>query len=531
MFFGVTVTVVMVQFVHLLNQWYLFAAMAVSAVHVASAQSSFACPPGSKGWPCLRDSNGNPRTIRVIFMDKAFVTANPTAVAKVNAMGKSYIPGTTCDSAATAVPECFVFDNWNGGWVGAFMHQALTDLGVNVVAMTKANFSAAAKKISTPSSFTRCVWDVKFGNADLCVGDFWETPERRNLTAFTAAIDSDAFVLYTTLNQSATLPPFNPNMFLAIFAPFDNSVWLLCGVTIVVISMAYRVVLYDKRQVDDKSKLNARDEATGLAQSTWDTAMSFLGGEDPVVDQSTTWPARFISVGLGIFVFIHVNSYTGSLAAYYVSNNAVQLGTISSLGDIKSQGGKLCLYQSMATATLPIISSAVPASQMVLMDNYGPMLEQLYEGNCLGAVVGKFETLTFIGASNVNFTVCMDPNDPNHYATCANKSVPPAQFNLNPATCGAQCAYQRRFCDLVRLQDSTISAITLSWEMPVAKIIEPWLSWAMLRIHTAGNLRRGTAHLPPSIVSKPPPHKHTRDGKVRARKGRVQEWAGAARCV
>ena len=106
-------------------------------------------------------------TIRVLFMDKAFVTSNPAAVAKVNSMGKQYTPGATCDSPATAVPECFVFDNWNGGWVGAFMHQVLKNLGVNVIAMTKANFSTAALNVNTASSFTRCVWDVRFQNVDL----------------------------------------------------------------------------------------------------------------------------------------------------------------------------------------------------------------------------------------------------------------------------------------------------------------------------------------------------------------------------
>ena len=96
---------------HLLNIWMLLA----SAVLKATGQSSYACLPGSKGWPCLKDGNGNPMTIRVLFMDKAFVTSNPAAVAKVNSMGKQNTPGTTCDSPATAVPECFVFDNWNGG--------------------------------------------------------------------------------------------------------------------------------------------------------------------------------------------------------------------------------------------------------------------------------------------------------------------------------------------------------------------------------------------------------------------------------
>ena len=192
--------------------------------------------------------------------------------------------------------------------------------------------------------------------------------------------------------------------------------------------------------------------AKSFAQGLFYSAMSFLGSEDGVIDSASNWPSRLIIVGLGIFVFIHVNSYTGSLAANYVSNNVVQLGNITSLQDIKAQGGKLCLYQSMAAATAPIISAVLPPSQMTQMDNYGPMLEQLYEGNCLGAVVGKFETFTFIAASNVNFTVCMDPNDPYNYATCANKTIPAAQFNLNPATCGANCQYASRFCNLVRLQ-------------------------------------------------------------------------------
>jgi hypothetical protein len=206
------------------------------------------------------------------------------------------------------------------------------------------------------------------------------------------------------------------------------------------------------------------------------------------VESSVNWPSRFITIGIGLFVFIHVNSYTGSLAAYYVSSNSVQLGNVNNLEDIKLQGGKLCLYQSMSAATSQIISAVIPPSQTIQMDNYGPMLEQLVKGSCSAAVVGKFETLTFIRAANVNFTVCTDENDKNNFATCANSAVPSEVFRLNPANCGGSCKYAGRFCDLVRLQDSTISTISLSWEMPVSKLLEPWVSFAMLRIHTAGNL-------------------------------------------
>ena len=283
-------------------------------------------------------------------------------------------------------------------------------------------------------------------------------PERRNLATFTAAIDSDAFNLFTSLNSAAITPPFSNQQFLEIFSPFENSVWLRCALTIVLCNVVLHIVtrptVPTDASVTKRATMSARcvSGTKSFVDGIYDGSMAFLGSEDAVIDASTNWPARLVVVGLGIFVFIHVNSYTGSLAANYVSNNMVQLGNITSLQDIKSQGGKLCLYQSMAGATSPIISSVVPASQFILMDNYGPMLEQLVEGNCLGAVVGKFETITFIGASNVNFTVCTDPNDPFNYATCVNKSHPPAQFNLNPATCAPNCKYAERFCNLVQLQ-------------------------------------------------------------------------------
>ena len=37
---------------------------------------------------------------------------------------------------------------------------------------------------------------------DLCVGDFWETQERRAITAFTTPVAVDRFLLVTTAKQT-----------------------------------------------------------------------------------------------------------------------------------------------------------------------------------------------------------------------------------------------------------------------------------------------------------------------------------------
>jgi hypothetical protein len=391
-------------------------------------------------------------------------------------------------------------------------------MGVKVIVLTRANLSTAALAAPTDSSFTRCVWDVRYGNVDLCIGDFWSTPERRNLTSFTTAIDSDSFNLYTTLNAKAMPTAFDSQQFLAIFTPFDNSVWMLCGITMFVCTVALRIVERPDDTGNDNSPLqltlpkSPSDVAAlvcDLTKGMYDMLMSFLGGEDAVLDSARSWPSRLISLAVGIFVFIHINSYTGSLAAYYVSNNNVQLGNVTGLQDIRVQGGTLCVYASMASATAPIITSVLPASRLVLMDRYGPMLEKLHNGQCSAAVIGKFESLTYIGASTANFTVCNDPKDPKNYATCANASYPATPVRLDPLTCGDQCAYTRRYCGLIPVQDDVIASITLTWELPVSAALEPWVSYAMLRIHSAGNLSlyqaREILAFNPVVCEPPPP--------------------------
>jgi hypothetical protein len=69
----------------------------------------------------------------------------------------------------------FVAENWQSGWLGKFMWGVFSDqLGLkssDIVAMTTLNFtSATSPKNATSvyqgaSSYTRCVWEVKVGNA------------------------------------------------------------------------------------------------------------------------------------------------------------------------------------------------------------------------------------------------------------------------------------------------------------------------------------------------------------------------------
>ena len=50
--------------------------------------------------------------LRVLYMDEQYVTQNPAAIAKVQALGMNYSFGVTCDDPTTAVPEWLCLLHW-----------------------------------------------------------------------------------------------------------------------------------------------------------------------------------------------------------------------------------------------------------------------------------------------------------------------------------------------------------------------------------------------------------------------------------
>ena len=93
-----------------------------------------------------------------------------------------------------------------------------------------------------------------------------------------------------------------------------------------------------------------------------------------------------------------------------------------------------------------------------------------------------------VQASTANFTVCSDPADPNNFATCTNPAEPPVNVVLSPATCGANCGYALRYCSLVQLSDPVVASITLSFSIPAADSISPYVSAGILRHKGLGDL-------------------------------------------
>ena len=92
----------------------------------------------------------------------------------------------------------------------------------------------------------RCVHDVAVGNADMCLGDFWVTPQRLNLANFLTPFDNDNF--YLVAPRASGDEPLG-DILMKPFLPFSNMLW---GVTLLFLCFsAFVMMVTDSHNIDD----------------------------------------------------------------------------------------------------------------------------------------------------------------------------------------------------------------------------------------------------------------------------------------
>jgi hypothetical protein len=73
------------------------------------------------------------------------------------------------------------------------------------------------------SMFTACVHDVQNGLLDLCVGDFWLTPERLELAPFTTPVALEHLHLFAVSSSSRCDLAFPPAPFCHVVSRYEES--------------------------------------------------------------------------------------------------------------------------------------------------------------------------------------------------------------------------------------------------------------------------------------------------------------------
>lgn len=431
-------------------------------------------------YDCVKDAAGNPQKVRAIFIESPSVVENPKAAERARELG---LASSNCNDPALALPECFVAENWNSGWVGSLSKIIFDNLGVEVIAMTQANFTLNSSAVySGGSSYTRCVWEIRVDGADICVGDFWETNERRRIAPFTSSFDLDTMRL---LSMPGGGEGFKVKNFLNIFIPLEDTVWAVTVAMFFVTSFLMWFVEQgtggEDFDYEDSLSSQTYRQLQGCCKSLYLTLLGMVSAAP--CHAPVTWPGRLITLGYAFMLYITVASYTANLASTMITPSVVN-GKIKSLADLGAKGTNLCLLEAMA----PLIDeNIVPADQIVGFGWYGPMLEYMYSGKCDGAVIGKTEYQTHVLGQAVAFPVCTDPRDPLNQADCQDPTMEPEIIDLScndgcenapdmdRADCPESCPHYRKYCDILEVVDGNFE-LAIGIGMPVSNALQDYVS-------------------------------------------------------
>ena len=114
------------------------------------------------------------------------------------------------------------------------------------------HITAASRARFNTSSFTACVHDVALNETDICIGNFWMTPQRLHMAAFTQTIYDDSFSLVARARGSED--PTWDYYFAKPLKPFSMGAW--AGIIGCVMYMSTAMIVIESNSAQEESTEN-----------------------------------------------------------------------------------------------------------------------------------------------------------------------------------------------------------------------------------------------------------------------------------
>ena len=207
------------------------------------------------------------------------------------------------------------------------------------------------------SAWTACTRDVQRGLIDVCVGNFWTTPERLQMTNFLTASAIENFYMMT--KRPVVDVSFGVRASIA-YKPFTLELWLL--VIFLVCFMGCTYTITSKQSKQAKAYIyNIYAASLELFGASVSTDSGTVGQNGQRQSKAT----MFLKVAWAFFILALVGGYTANLAAQLTSKS-LKKNEIASIEDCINQGCTLCVHGSQ---------------KVVLYNLYGSRLNTQVVGN------------------------------------------------------------------------------------------------------------------------------------------------------
>lgn len=265
------------------------------------------------------------------------------------------------------------------GWrtLVMFTYQVLQMLQLPTDGIEYRSLSPASRELYS-SDYSACVHDVALGHLDLCVGDFWDTPERRAKKVIFSPIYSEWIYLHTTVAPRK----------LAVWEylyqplrPFSMSLWMLIFTVIPASGVFLAVLEYE----GPLAGLVRRPTLRSTGWSMYLSILSFLDAGVLVVHRPHTYGGKVFAVGLAFFACVVFASFTASTASFLIFKSRDH--AVESLEEAIAEGMQICILESL----LPLFLTMHPGmdGRMTGLARGRHVLAAVSDGVCGAGIVGE----------------------------------------------------------------------------------------------------------------------------------------------
>lgn len=226
----------------------------------------------------------------------------------------------------------------------AMLHYAgllLSEMGIRDEHIRYRKELSKATMAQFPSLYTGCVHDIAIGHLDFCLGDFWDTGERRAMDVpFSGSVTYEGIYM---VGRSERLQDWDFFTQMAVpFRPFSWDLWSLILVMLILagISMALFEYHYDKSDFSHSGSI-----FRSVIKSIYLALSSFANAG--VAYSAVTPSGRIVALGYALFILICIASFTANLASDLIRGE-YKATRIRSIEDALNARKRICYVDTIA---------------------------------------------------------------------------------------------------------------------------------------------------------------------------------------
>jgi hypothetical protein len=232
------------------------------------------------------------------------------------------------------------------GYEGTGIDGAVTRFVIDALKFYNISFTVQPQSASSraygdgvKSTYSGCVHEVVLNRTDLCIGEFWQTKSRLELSAFTRALFADTFHVIAWRKDEGTNPfDWMANVMGAVLQPFDPMLWFLLILTYVAAGLAMWVI-EGARNSDDFP--DSHGVYRSMCEGIFKSLQSFFGGEDHRFAPRTI-PGKFVIFGLSLSSLVLISLYVAKVTTQQIVLARTDRTAATELVKVINSGGKVC---------------------------------------------------------------------------------------------------------------------------------------------------------------------------------------------